>query len=135
MMVHQQVEKPISPMQGIILVMLICGKKITRCAVTFFEPFAKSPALNSDAFTQDAYIRTADSYFMLKNYDKAKTMYDNVIKLSWPAEDYATFQNAMLAGVKSPKDKITLMNTMMRKFPNFIIGDGCQYGNCQYLYG
>ena len=86
-------------------------------SVTFFEPLSKSPALNTDAFTQDAYIRTADNYFMLKSYDRAKGMYDNVIKLSWPAEDYATFQNAMLAGVKSPKDKITLMNTMMRKFP------------------
>ena len=86
-------------------------------SVTFFEPLSKSPALNTDAFSQDAYIRTADNYFMLKSYDRAKTMYDNVIKLSWPAEDYATFQNAMLAGVKNPKDKITLMNTMMRKFP------------------
>lgn len=86
-------------------------------SVTFFEPLSKSPALNTDAFTQDAYIRTADNYFMLKDYGRAKTMYDNVIKLSWPAEDYATFQNAMLAGVKSSRDKITLMNTMMRKFP------------------
>lgn len=86
-------------------------------SLSFFEPLAKAPALNTDAFSQDAYIRTADNYFMLKNYSKAKTMYDNVIKLSWPAEDYATFQNAMLAGVNSPKEKITLMNTMMRKFP------------------
>lgn len=86
-------------------------------SLSFFEPLAKTPALNTDAFSQDAYIRTADNYFMLKNYSKAKTMYDNVIKLSWPAEDYATFQNAMLAGVNSPKEKIALMNTMMRKFP------------------
>lgn len=86
-------------------------------AVTYFEPLGKNPALNSNALTQDAYIRTADCYYMQKDYSKAKMMYDNVIKLSWPAEDYATFQNAMLAGVKSSKDKITLMNTMMRKFP------------------
>ena len=45
-------------------------------------------------------------------------MYDNVIKLSWPAEDYATFQIAMMAGVKSPNEKIALMNTMNRKFPD-----------------
>lgn len=86
-------------------------------AQTYFEPLAKNPALNSDAFTQDAYIRTADCYYMQKNYGTAKTMYDNVIKLSWPAEDYATFQNAMLAGVKDPNQKIALMNTMVRKFP------------------
>ncbi len=86
-------------------------------ALTYFEPLGKNPALNSNAFSQDAYIRTADCYYMQKDYSKAKVMYDNVIKFSWPAEDYATFQNAMLAGVKSSKDKITLMNTMMRKFP------------------
>ena len=86
-------------------------------ALSFFEPLAKNPALNSNSFTQDAYIRTADCYYMQRDYAKAKLMYDNVIKFSWPAEDYATFQNAMLAGVKSPAEKITLMNTMMRKFP------------------
>ena len=55
--------------------------------------FARNPALNSDELTQDAYIRTADCYFMERNYAKAKAMYDNVIRFSWPAEDYATFQN------------------------------------------
>lgn len=87
-------------------------------AQTFFEPFSKNPALNSDAFTQDCYLRTADCYYMQKNYSKAQSMYDNVIRLSWPAEDYATFQNAMLAGVKSSNEKISLLNTMTRKFPN-----------------
>src|SRR6185436_3047407 len=66
----------------------------------------------------DAYVRTADCYFMNKDYAKAKAMYDNVIKLSWPAEDYATFQDAMITGVRSSKDKIALLNTMNRKFPS-----------------
>ncbi|HSU27104.1 MAG TPA: tetratricopeptide repeat protein [Chitinophagaceae bacterium] len=86
-------------------------------ALSFFEPLAKSPALNTDAFTQDAYIRTADCYYMMKDFSKAKSMYDNVVKLSWPAEDYATFQIAMLAGTRSSSEKISLMNTMSRKFP------------------
>lgn len=87
-------------------------------SLTFFEPLGRSAALNTDAFSQDAYIRTADNHFMMKSYSKAKSMYDNVIKLSWPAEDYATFQNAMLAGVNSPREKIALLNTMIRKFPS-----------------
>jgi tetratricopeptide (TPR) repeat protein len=92
-------------------------KENYAAAVSFFEPLAKNPALNSDELTQDAYIRTADCYFMNRDYAKAKAMYDNVIKLSWPAEDYATFQDAMITGIKSSKDKITLLNTMNRKFP------------------
>ncbi len=87
-------------------------------ALTFFEPLARNPALNSDELTQDAYIRTADCYFMERNYAKAKTMYDNVIKLSWPQEDYATFQSSMVAGIRNPKEKITLLSTMARKFPS-----------------
>ncbi len=94
-------------------------------ALGFFEPLARNPGLNSDELTQDAYMRTADCYFMDRNYSKAKVMYDNVIKFSWPAEDYATFQNAMIAGIKSTKDKIALLNTMNRKFPaSSLVTDG-----------
>ena len=93
-------------------------------ALKFFEQVGKNPALNSDALTQDAYIRSADCYFMSRDYSRAKAMYDNVIKLSWPAEDYATFQVAMIAGVRSSSEKISLMNTMARKFPtSSLVGD------------
>ncbi|TMI83793.1 MAG: tetratricopeptide repeat protein [Bacteroidetes bacterium] len=86
-------------------------------ALSFFEPVGKNPSLSSDAITQDAYLRTADCYFMNREYSKADAMYSNVIKLSWPAEDYATFQQAMIQGIKSPNQKISLLNTMTRKFP------------------
>jgi TolA-binding protein len=86
-------------------------------AITFFEPLSKGASLSSDELTQDAYIRTADCYYMSRNFAKAKTLYDNVIKFSWVDEDYATFQVAMIAGVKSSKEKIALLNTMNRKFP------------------
>jgi TolA-binding protein len=86
-------------------------------ALTFFEPLGKNPALNSDQLSQDAYIRTADCYYMNRDFAKAKSMYENVIRFSWPAEDYATFQLAMIAGVKSSNEKVTLLNTMNRKFP------------------
>ena len=86
-------------------------------ALSYFESLGRNPSLSSSSFTQDAYLRTGDCYYMQKDYARAKIIYDNIIKFSWPAEDYATFQNAMLAGVKSPKDKIALLNTMIRKFP------------------
>jgi len=93
-------------------------------ALKFFEQVGKNPALNSDELTQDAYIRSADCYFMNRDYSRAKTMYDNVIKFSWPAEDYATFQVAMIAGVRNANEKISLMNTMARKFPTSnLVGD------------
>jgi tetratricopeptide (TPR) repeat protein len=86
-------------------------------ALSFFEPVGKNATLTSDAITQDAYMRTADCYFMNRDYPKANAMYGNIIRLSWPAEDYATFQQAMIAGIKNPGEKINLLNTMNRKFP------------------
>ena len=86
-------------------------------ALSFFEPVGRNPSLSSDAITQDAYLRTADCYFMNREYGKADAMYNNVIKLSWPAEDYATFQQAMIQGIKNPNQRINLLNTMTRKFP------------------
>lgn len=87
-------------------------------ALTFFQQLYKTPALNTDELTQDAYVRAADCYYMNRDYAKAKAMYDNVIKLSWRAEDYATFQNAMVAGVRSSNEKVSLLTTLTRKFPS-----------------
>jgi TolA-binding protein len=87
-------------------------------ARSFFEPIAKNVSLNSDPITQDAYTRTADAYYMARSYAQAKTMYDNVIRYSWPAEDYATYQKAMISGINSSSEKIGLMNTLIRKFPS-----------------
>ncbi|HET7899035.1 MAG TPA: tetratricopeptide repeat protein, partial [Flavisolibacter sp.] len=87
-------------------------------AQTFFEPLARNVALNSDPLTQDAYVRTADVYYMNRNFTQARAMYDKVIGYSWREEDYATFQKGMIAGINSPNEKINLMNTMIRKFPS-----------------
>lgn len=91
-------------------------------AVSFFEPVGKNASMSSDAITQDSYIRTADCYFMNRDYPKANAMYATVIKYSWPSEDYATFQEAMIAGIKNPTEKINLLNTMNRKFPTSSLG-------------
>ena len=93
-------------------------KENYQAALGFFEPLGRNPGLSSDDLTQDAYLRAADCYYMERNFSKAKTMYENVIRFSWPAEDYATFQDAMITGIKSSKDKINLLNTMNRKFPS-----------------
>lgn len=100
-------------------------------AKTFFEPLATNVSLSSDALTQDAYVRTADVYFMNKNYSQAKSMYDNVIRMSWPAEDYATFQKAMIAGINNSTEKINLLKTMIRKFSqsNLVVDANMEIAN------
>ena len=68
--------------------------------------------VTSSAMEQDAYVRSADCYFMEKDFAKANTMYDNVINNALPQSDYAMFQKAMIAGVKSSTDKIKTLNTL-----------------------
>jgi TolA-binding protein len=105
-------------------------------AKTYFEPLATNVSLSSDPLTQDAYVRTADVYYMNRNYPQARTMYENVIRYSWPAEDYATFQKAMIAGISNGTDKINLLNTMIRKFPqSSLIGDANMEIADTYLAG
>ncbi|MBL7700414.1 MAG: tetratricopeptide repeat protein [Chitinophagaceae bacterium] len=86
-------------------------------ATGFFEEIVKTPKINSPALEQDAYIRTADCYYMNRDYRRAESMYNKVLEYSWPASDYATFQKAMIEGVSNGKRKIDLLSTMSRKFP------------------
>ena len=86
-------------------------------ATGFFEEIVRTPKINSPALEQDAYLRTADCYYMNRDYKRAQAMYNKVLDYSWPSADYATFQKAMIEGVSSGKRKIDLMSTMSRKFP------------------
>lgn len=83
----------------------------------FFEQVVHTPKIGSSPMEQDAYIRDADCYYMNRDYKTALAMYNKVLDLSWPASDYATFQKAMIAGVNNGKDKITLLNTINRRYP------------------
>lgn len=92
-------------------------KENYRQALGFFEQLVKTAQINSSPMEQDAYIRSADCYFMLRDYKKALSMYDVALKFSWPSEDYALFQKAMVTGVTSSAEKISLLKTVDRRFP------------------
>ncbi|MEO5682098.1 MAG: tetratricopeptide repeat protein [Chitinophagaceae bacterium] len=86
-------------------------------ALTYFEQVAGSPAINASPIQQDAYVRSADCYYMSRDFTKALAMYDKVLGYSWPASDYALFQKSMVAGVKSGAEKIKLLQTIERVYP------------------
>jgi len=92
-------------------------KENYKQAQGFFEQLYTTVKINSSSLEQDAYIRTADCYYMSRDYKKAKSMYDKVLDYSWPSADYATFQNAMIAGISSGKEKINLLSSISRKYP------------------
>jgi TolA-binding protein len=92
-------------------------KENYRQAQGFFEQIVKTPQLDAPALEQDAYVRDADCYYMNRDFKIALSMYNKVLDLSWLASDYATFQKAMVAGVNNGTEKITLLNSISRKFP------------------
>ncbi|MBO9573904.1 MAG: tetratricopeptide repeat protein, partial [Chitinophagaceae bacterium] len=87
-------------------------------AAGFFNEIATAPKINSGAVEQDAYLRSADCYYMNREYKTADAMYNKVISFSWPSSDYATFQKAMIAGVNSGKQKIDLLSSLSKKYPS-----------------
>ena len=91
-------------------------KENYKQSLGYFEAVAKSNT-SSSSVEQDAYVRGADCYFMLKDFGKANTMYETVINNALPQSDYAMFQKAMIAGVKSASTKISILNNLNRQYP------------------
>ncbi|HEY8734786.1 MAG TPA: tetratricopeptide repeat protein, partial [Puia sp.] len=86
-------------------------------ALNFFLQVVRNPDISAGPLEQDAYIRSADCYYMNRDFRVAVSMYNKVLDYSWPASDYATFQKAMVAGVNNSSEKIDLMNGLIRKYP------------------
>jgi tetratricopeptide (TPR) repeat protein len=86
-------------------------------ALGYFEQITKTVVVTSPAMEQDAYVRSADCYFMASDFANANTMYDNVINNALPQSDYAMFQKASIAGVKNSANKISTLNNLLKQYP------------------
>jgi tetratricopeptide (TPR) repeat protein len=92
-------------------------KENFNVALGFFQKVVSRVSLSSSQLDQDAYIRQADCYFMLRNYKQALSQYQQVLDYSWRNADYALYQKAIINGISSSKAKIDLLNTLQRQFP------------------
>ncbi len=88
-------------------------------AQQYFEQITTSISPASSPRDVDAYIRTADCYFMQKKMPKALQMYESVINYQLPSADYALYQKAVIAGASDqPQQKITLLQSISQRFPS-----------------
>jgi TolA-binding protein len=88
-------------------------------AATYFEWLTVRSGNNSSStLYQDAVLRLADCQMMLRNYSTAKNNYEKVIKLGSVAADYATYQLALLAGIRNSNEKIKLLIGLTEKYSN-----------------
>ena len=87
-------------------------------AAVSFEQVVTRVTPTSTALEHDAYLRTADAYYMQRDYTRAATMYDAAVSAVSPQSDYALYQKALITGIKNSKEKINLLNTLNRQYPN-----------------
>ncbi len=91
-------------------------KENYRQALSYFEQVGNTASATASPMVQDAYVRSADCYFMNRDFAKAAIMYDNVLNNALPQSDYALFQKAMIAGIRSSAEKIKILNTLTRQY-------------------
>ena len=93
-------------------------KENYKLAIDYFGKDNKHLATNSSAIEQDAYVRSADCEYMMKQYKDALKKYDNVIALGLSASDYATYQKAIIAGAyNKTNDKVNLLESIEKHYP------------------
>jgi len=87
-------------------------------AATYYERFILGDDKDRNTIN-DATLRLADSYFVLKNYDKAMQQYNKIITWNGQGQDYALFQRGMIQGLQGLNDqKIATHQSLLKQFPN-----------------
>ena len=102
-------------------------KEEYKSAIVYFDRYLKSEqklgsTQNSKRFN-DAGLRLADGYFMIKEYDKALYNYNKIINDKLPSSDYSLFQKSMILGLQNKQnDKIiTLKKREVNKFESLSV--------------
>jgi TolA-binding protein len=87
-------------------------------ALKSFEKVIVSFKSNLTALEQDALLRQADCNYMLKDYPKAKSIYQSIASGKFAQSDYATYQLAMISGVKDNDEKLKQLKNLLASYPN-----------------
>lgn len=103
------------------------GGEKYKTAASYFQKFLDGEEKDQNTIN-DATTRIGDSYFVLKNYDKALEYYNRIIARHSHGEDYALFQRAMIQGLQGSLDtKISTLNDVLTTFPNSDYADDADF--------
>jgi TolA-binding protein len=105
-----------------------------KSSVFYFDKFLKGN--NEDPKKlNDATLRMADGYFVIKNYDKALWNYNKIINEKQSGSDYALYQKGMILGLQNKQnDKIMTLQNLLTFYPKSPYADDAYYevGNSQF---
>lgn len=98
-------------------------------AIEQFRVYIKADAgmSNPEMYT-DAVSRTADCYFVQRNYDKAIEFYRSLVSNKLSGSDYALYQISLIQGVQNKfNEKIETLRQLIQGFPNSMYIDDALY--------
>ncbi|HVI49117.1 MAG TPA: tetratricopeptide repeat protein [Chitinophaga sp.] len=87
-------------------------------ALPYFEAAQKTSGPNAERLATDATLRSADCYYMVRQFPKAVALYDRIINSNAAGSDYATYQKAIILGLQGKQsEKLALLQQLGNKFP------------------
>ena len=87
-------------------------------SANYFQKFLNGNEKDRNT-VNDATLRLADSYFVIKSYAQAMTQYNKIIAWNAKGEDYALFQRGMIQGLQNQNDaKISTHQSLLAQYPN-----------------
>lgn len=93
-------------------------EKYSDANIWFRKYTAAKAKENKDKKLSDAYVRTGDTYFMMKDFEGAVINYSSAIDMKVRDVDYALYQRAMAYGVLQKRDnKINDLKTLSTSYP------------------
>ncbi|WP_143310175.1 tetratricopeptide repeat protein [Chitinophaga vietnamensis] len=88
-------------------------------ALPHFESAERASGPNAQRIANDAALRAADCYYMLRQFPKAIALYDRIINNNEPGSDYATYQKSIILGLQGKQsEKLALLKQLGNKFPS-----------------
>jgi len=97
-------------------------------ALQHFQAAQRVSGPNAARIANDAMLRSADCYYMLKDFAKANQLYDRIIANNDPGSDYALYQKAIILGIQGRQsEKLALLKQLGNKFPSSGFGNDADY--------
>jgi tetratricopeptide (TPR) repeat protein len=82
----------------------------------------------SQTIVQDALLREADCYYMLKDYGDATGLYDRIISGHRSGADYALYQKSIITGINGDyAAKVSMLQQLSTQYPTSSLSNDAAY--------
>jgi TolA-binding protein len=83
---------------------------------------------NGAQIANDARLRAADCYYMMKDYANAQSLYNQAIASGQPGSDYALYQKGIISGVNGNNtQKLSLLQQLSHQYPQSSFNNDADY--------